>query len=367
MFDSSKILLPVMTLVFLFVCAGAASAQGRRTFPVLENEKLKELYVELATIDAAMGFEKVSYPDLAVSGAEAVGIRIVSMESALERHPGVFGNKDGCRVSRNEFGLDVKIDFGENKSREYSKNFSTWGMSSESWVGTGGFSWREPGEKYGQAYAFPVMWSAPSDSTDDFVCVQTYSHGQPFSAGIKVFKSDVFERYLASAREWLEPEGVDTAALLARLDSGLPAEKEFAIRLLGKKRDKICITAIAPYLSGQDLALRGAAFAALGMIGGNEAIEALVPLMEMEDKQFNYRLQVIDALGRMGSADALPALKAQLANDNAYVRAQAVEALGETGAGDEAVRILLPYFSDKDNGVRYAVVDALHKLGWRAE
>lgn len=99
-----KVLPTVAMLGFVLFAAVDVSAQRMRNFPVLENEKLKELYIELVTIDAAMRFEKVSYPDLAVPGAEADDIRIVSMESALERYPGVFGNKDGSRVSRNEFG-----------------------------------------------------------------------------------------------------------------------------------------------------------------------------------------------------------------------------------------------------------------------
>jgi len=362
----------ILTILVLSVFMSQAYAGKKYENPLRKNERLKELYIELVTIDTAMGFEKITYSAFAlINTAETRNeIRIVSSEKIMnrlaEKHPGIFANKKGYRCSGDEYGLNYKIDFGDNKTKRYCKNFSTWEMSSELWKATAGFSWRNS-EIRGGAYAFPVLWSKPTEKTDNYVCVRTYATGQRFSSRIQIVESSVFQNYLSAASAWLTPGKVKADKLLAVLRKGNSGEKGFAIRMLGRKKAKETVSVIEKFLRNKDYYLREAAFKSLGMMGGRKAIAALREIMSEKDKRYNYQIKAIEALGMMKTKKTLPVLEKLLEDDNGYLRARAVNAIGESKGGEKAIKTLIPYFSDKDINVRHAVIDSLHKLGWRAK
>lgn len=339
----------------------------KRKNPLLENEGLKELFIELVTIKSAFKIEKLSYINFA--SPKSKGIKIVMAENVVnniaEKYPGIYTDKKNYKCSGGEYGVTYEIDFSNNKTKEYCKNFNTWEMSSQFWENTASFTWRNSETR--MRYAFPVLWSNNAQKTGDYVCLQTYSYGQQFSSQIHAVELSTFNKYLDAATQWLEPERVNIDTLLKILEKGDSGEKEFAIKMLGKKKSIKSISIIKKYLKSKDYCLREAAFYALGMIGNTEAIDILQKIMNTKDEHYNYKFKAIEALSMIKSKETLPIFKRLMKDKKAFIRAKTASAIGESTDKGQAITILLPYFSDKDINVRHAVIDALHKLGWKAK
>lgn len=97
---------------------------------------------------------------------------------------------------------------------------------------------------------------------------------------------------------------------------------------------------------------------ALGAVGGRNAVEALVGLLEDEPA---VTVEALGALARLRAVDALPAVAKCLESASAQVRAAAAETLGQLG-DERFVEPLLAAFEDPDPRVRIAAVQAVAKL-----
>jgi len=104
--------------------------------------------------------------------------------------------------------------------------------------------------------------------------------------------------------------------------------------------------------------VRHAAAQALGKIGDQAAMPALVQAAERAD--FWVRYSAVEALGRLGDTRAVPPLLILLRQD-AWMRPAIVQALGNIGAV-EAVPDLAGALDDPNDTVRAAAVEALLKI-----
>lgn len=101
---------------------------------------------------------------------------------------------------------------------------------------------------------------------------------------------------------------------------------------------------------------RRRAISALAKLGGEGAINALLPLLKGEDKEL--RLFAAQALGKLGDERAVNELSPLLKDGDRDWRRRAVDALGELG-GERAVDALVPMLKDEDHRVRVDTVTAL--------
>ena len=109
-----------------------------------------------------------------------------------------------------------------------------------------------------------------------------------------------------------------------------------------------------------DLNVSYCAVDALGKIGSEQALLGLLKLVE--DANHHVRWSVAHALGEIGSEQALPALLKLLENVSPTVCKWAVNALGKIGS-EQAIPALLKLVEDADSEVRQNVADALGKIG----
>ncbi|MEO5334693.1 MAG: HEAT repeat domain-containing protein [Magnetococcus sp. YQC-5] len=86
-------------------------------------------------------------------------------------------------------------------------------------------------------------------------------------------------------------------------------------------------------------------------------------LARLNNSEIESQLNIIEALGKLGGEQAVAALLPLLEDDSErQIRLAVIEALGKLG-GEQAVAALLPLLKQNDQGIRFEVASVLMKLG----
>lgn len=157
-----------------------------------------------------------------------------------------------------------------------------------------------------------------------------------------------------------------TEALISALDN--PAKRVDVIKTLGQIRDLRAVHPLVGLLKEEDLVLKEAIMKALKRIG-SPAVQTLVALVENVDDpaDLNVRLGAIEALGEIGSDQALEPLLAVLRQQNQpedkHLRKFAAETLGQLG-NEFAADPLLVVAEDFEEAweIREAAINGLGQL-----
>ena len=111
--------------------------------------------------------------------------------------------------------------------------------------------------------------------------------------------------------------------------------------------------------------VRGCAADALGKVGTEKAIDALIAVLEDKDMVKYFRGRAAEALGKIGTEKAIDALIAVLKDKDTdrYLRKDAASALGEIGT-EKAIDPLIAVLEDEgmDRDVRGDAADALCEI-----
>lgn len=162
------------------------------------------------------------------------------------------------------------------------------------------------------------------------------------------------------ANGW-EHWGIPRELLLQALDGDQPEYQVAAARSIGHRKEKAAVPRLLDLAgaAGAPTAVRGAAIEALGQIGDAAALPALRRLLE-GDANDDIRAEAASALGALGAAEGLPALLKALGERSIAVRTRVVDALG--GFRDRrAIEALSGVLDDpRAGGLK---VRAIHALG----
>jgi HEAT repeat protein len=110
---------------------------------------------------------------------------------------------------------------------------------------------------------------------------------------------------------------------------------------------------------GQDPVNRSAAALALGFVGQDRSIKALIASLETDVPI--VAMEAAASLGRLGKFEAIRPLCEAIKNADANVRANACTALGWLG-GEKARSCLVDAAKDKDSFVQTAAKEALRRI-----
>jgi HEAT repeat protein len=150
------------------------------------------------------------------------------------------------------------------------------------------------------------------------------------------------------------------AEALKRADPSEREWREELVQALGETSASEAVSALGELLSGREAPVAAVALARLGARDGAR------PLLEALRRPHALgRVEEIDALGQVGTAEAGPALAAELTSDRPEVRAAAVRAVGKMryeAASPRLEALRSDYYGD----VRRASVEALARLPARA-
>ena len=118
---------------------------------------------------------------------------------------------------------------------------------------------------------------------------------------------------------------------------------------------------LSELLADQDPDMRRTAAEALGKIGRDSSMTALIAALQ--DGEARVRAAAALALGRIGQAESAPALVRSLADPAEMVRVAAAMALGELESSEFSEALILEKFRPLDNTERLAAGRALLGLG----
>ncbi len=147
--------------------------------------------------------------------------------------------------------------------------------------------------------------------------------------------------------------------LLEIANSSVPATRESAIEALGNFKSPRSITKLIEALSDSNASVRSAAVKALGETQSPAAVTPLLVLLR--DESGALKSQAAAALARLGPV-ALPSLVSSLKDNRPSIRQLAAEALGDIGS-KEAVAPLIELISTDQSGARPEAIEALGKIG----
>jgi len=105
---------------------------------------------------------------------------------------------------------------------------------------------------------------------------------------------------------------------------------------------------------------RMVAATALGQVGGDDSLAALVAATTDPDRR--VRARAVESCGLIGHERCLEPLRARLDDPTDLVRERAVRALGAIG-GEDALRSLVPIARDDDESLRRIAVEELGQFG----
>ncbi|MDW8071139.1 MAG: HEAT repeat domain-containing protein, partial [Anaerolineae bacterium] len=193
------------------------------------------------------------------------------------------------------------------------------------------------------------------------------------AGGELVFSHTTFREYLVARRlqrAWERDAGRTWKFLRPRLH--LPAWREplqlVAAALPPAQAEALLrrvLTARSPYEHSlhRDL-FRAAELAGAGALIPPRLREEMRQRLSraLRDENWRVRWAAAKALGKLGDAQAVPALLAALQDEDWRVRVAAAEALGKLGDA-QAVPALIAALRDEDADMRRAAVEALGKLG----
>lgn len=162
----------------------------------------------------------------------------------------------------------------------------------------------------------------------------------------------------SALRETRTPEARE--ALAGFLGDPSPGVRSLAADGIGRHRAPEGLESIVPLLDDPDADVLRDAVRALGRIGGPRAAEAITGLLEAPDCAGGLRREALDALGRSGAREAIPALEKEIATGETGLVGEAVRALGRLGA--TGIPSLIRALESDDAYVRWRSAATLRSL-----
>ena len=132
-----------------------------------------------------------------------------------------------------------------------------------------------------------------------------------------------------------------------------------AAEALGKIKSSHAVPALIKVLTDEESDVRKSAVEALGKIGSERAVNALIYVLDDDDSD-NRRIAA-EVLGKIGNETAVKDLITALDDEDLDVRKTAAKALGEIG-NETAVNALIDILDDDDSDVSSTAVQALGKM-----
>ncbi len=144
------------------------------------------------------------------------------------------------------------------------------------------------------------------------------------------------------------------------LKSDDPLVREEAVDALGATKNENGVSVLAGILfNDSDDDVRMSAADALGMIGSEDAIDTLKEALN--DNSVVVRMSAVESLGSVGNEDVVSSLSKALLDKDKEVRESVVESLGMIG-GEMAIQALQSALSDEDKYVRESAAEILKEV-----
>lgn len=156
------------------------------------------------------------------------------------------------------------------------------------------------------------------------------------------------------------PSAPRTAPPETAKEMEVSADRISEIHALADEEETVAAPALLAALSDPDPQIRQEAAEVLGDLGNDAYVDSLGRL-SVTDENPEVRARAAAALARIGSPQALAAVRRALQDAEAKVRRAAVDALTDLG-GARVLALLREALADRDEGVRRAAAQAIRGL-----
>ncbi len=172
-------------------------------------------------------------------------------------------------------------------------------------------------------------------------------------------------RVVAAAALWRLPDPAAVPALVELLNDRDAAARQWGALALGVIHDPRATQALLRIVDDPESAVRIDVIRSLGRIGDARAMAALSDVAKNDDKADEERLEAVNALASIESPDKVNALTRLLSVDDDRVRLRVIQALGQVGDA-LAIPALRRQRSDERGRMRSAIDSAIRDIQRRA-
>ncbi|NOY91813.1 MAG: HEAT repeat domain-containing protein [Deltaproteobacteria bacterium] len=143
--------------------------------------------------------------------------------------------------------------------------------------------------------------------------------------------SQVEVRVVAAAALWRLPDAAAVPSLIRLTHDSDPSARQWAVLALGVARDRRSVTGLVALLTDPVEDVRMDAIRSLGRVGHPTALTPLSALARDAERPLEERLEALNSIASLSGPDKVNALVQVLGDDQAQVRLRAAEALGQVG------------------------------------
>lgn len=191
------------------------------------------------------------------------------------------------------------------------------------------------------------------------VVTASASSSRAASRYLRVMSTEAGRDTLKNLALWEDQRVTGDGKLFDYLEARNPLVRLRAVEVIGRIQDPADVGHVLPMLEDRDERVVGEAFFALGQMGSDDAVGALVEVCT--SGSVAHKMMAAEALGKIGGDQAVETLMNLLHEFRAEIRAAA--AMGLARAADEsAIPALLIAAEDPDPDVAWRAIYALEKV-----
>jgi len=173
-------------------------------------------------------------------------------------------------------------------------------------------------------------------------------------------------RVVAAAALWRLPDPASVPALVELLEDRDAAARQWAALALGVVRDRRATAPLLRLLGDAEESVRLDVIRSLGRIGDPAALEPLSGFARDASKELDERLEAINSLASLEGPDKVNHLIRMLGDDEQRVRVRAVRALGQVGDALAVPALRRRKQGERDEETRAAIDEAIAAIRQRA-
>ncbi len=172
-------------------------------------------------------------------------------------------------------------------------------------------------------------------------------------------------RVVAAAALWRLPDPAAVPALLELLRDRDAAARQWAALALGVIRDSRATVPLTQMLTDAEAAVRLDAIRSLGRIADEAALEPLVQFANADAHPVDERLEAINAIAQLQGPNKVNSLTRMLSERNRQVRLQVVRALGQVGDALVLPALRRARASERDQEILSAIQESMSAIETR--
>jgi HEAT repeat protein len=178
--------------------------------------------------------------------------------------------------------------------------------------------------------------------------------------------SQVEVRVVAAAALWRLPDAAAVPSLIRLTRDADPSARQWAVLALGVARDPRSVAGLVGLLTDPVEDVRMDAIRSLGRIGHPTALSALTSLVNDAERPVEERLEGLNSIASLSGPDKVNVLVHVLDDDDSQVRLRAAEALGQVGDALAVPALRRRRQSERSGAVRGALDAAVSAIRARA-